>query len=65
MAKLTTAERNALPSSAFADPAHRAYPMEDEAHRKAARMLVGKFGSSTQKAEVKAKSAKFSRIGSK
>lgn len=65
MAKLTTAARNALPSSDFADPVHRAYPMEDQAHRKAANMLAPKFGSSTQQAEVKKKSKAFGKIGAK
>ena len=31
MAKLTTAERNALPASAFAGP-HRSYPVNDKSH---------------------------------
>lgn len=38
MARLTTAERNALPDSAFADPKHRRFPMEDADHREAAEM---------------------------
>lgn len=32
MAKITTKKRNALPKSAFADPANRAYPVHDKAH---------------------------------
>ncbi len=55
MAKLTTAERNALPSSDFADPKNRAYPMEDAGHRTAAAGMVAKFGTDKQKAQVKRK----------
>ena len=33
MARLTTKERNALPSSKFAIPSERKYPIEDAAHR--------------------------------
>ena len=36
MSKLTTAERNKLPDSAFAGP-NRSYPVEDMAHAKAAK----------------------------
>jgi hypothetical protein len=32
--RLTAAERNKLPDSDFADPVHRRFPMEDEAHAK-------------------------------
>jgi len=59
MARLTTAERNALPSSDFADPAHRRFPMEDADHREAAEMDAH---SSHDKAMVHAKLAR-SKLG--
>jgi hypothetical protein len=37
MAKLTTKERNALPSSEFAIPSERKYPINDANHRRAAK----------------------------
>lgn len=40
MARLTAAERKALPDSAFAGP-NRSFPTTDEAHAKAALMLAG------------------------
>lgn len=33
MSKLTTKERNALPSSAFALPGERKYPIQDASHK--------------------------------
>ena len=44
MARLTTAQRNALPASDFAGP-NRTYPIEDAGHRKAALGRVKEFGS--------------------
>lgn len=32
MAKLTTKQRNKLPSSAFAEPEDRKYPINDQSH---------------------------------
>lgn len=40
MARLTAAQRRALPASAFAGPG-RTFPVQDKAHAKAALMLVG------------------------
>jgi hypothetical protein len=37
MAKLTTNARNRLPSSDFAEPKKRAYPVEDKAHARNAK----------------------------
>lgn len=37
MAKLTSAQRNALPSSDFAIPSERKYPIEDASHRRNAK----------------------------
>lgn len=41
MARLTAAQRNALPDSAFAGP-NRTYPVEDKAHAIAAKRLSGR-----------------------
>jgi hypothetical protein len=48
MAKLTAAERAALPLSAFAIPEKRAYPIHNEGHARAALAMVAKFGTSSQ-----------------
>ena len=37
MAKLTTKQRNALPSSEFAIPSERKYPINDASHKKNAK----------------------------
>ena len=37
MSKLTTAQRDRLPDSKFAEPEKRAYPIEDAAHAKNAK----------------------------
>lgn len=66
MARLTTAERNALPSSAFADPVHRKYPEEDAGHAKAALGRAGEYGTPAIKAAVRKKAAaKFGMTGKK
>lgn len=55
MARLTTKQRNALPSSDFALPAQRKYPIEDAAHRANAKSRAagqankGKISRSTEK----------------
>lgn len=54
MAKLTAAQRNALSDSAFAGP-HRSYPINDPNHARAALSRVSQFGSSTERAKVRAK----------
>ena len=53
MAKLTAAQRKALPDSAFAIPSKRKYPVEDAAHRKNALSRVSQFGSPAEKAKVR------------
>lgn len=46
MAEITTKRRNALPGEAFADPANRAFPVQDAAHvRNAASRLEQQKGS--------------------
>ena len=57
MARLTTTERNALPSSAFAGP-HRSYPVEDAAHAKNAKARASQFASTAIRKKVDAKANK-------
>lgn len=66
MAKLTSKARKALPEKSFAEPAKRAYPIPDPSHARNALSRVSQFGSSTEKAAVRAKvHAKFPGIGGK
>lgn len=53
MAKLNTAERNALPRSAFAIPESRSYPIHDENHARDALAMVAKYGSPSQVSRVR------------
>lgn len=62
MAKLTTAERNALPAKDFAGP-NRSYPVNDAAHAKNAKSRVSQFGSASLKKKVDAKADK--KLGKK
>lgn len=64
MAKLTAAKRRKLPSSAFAEPGKRKYPVNDPAHARNALARVAQFGSSAEKKAVRRKVAKkYPRIG--
>jgi hypothetical protein len=54
MAKLTAAMRNRLPSSMFAIPATRQYPIPDRGHAAVALARVDKNGTPQQKAQVRA-----------
>jgi hypothetical protein len=54
MAKLTTAERKALPTRSFAEPDKRKYPIENESHAKSALSRVSQSGTPAEKAKVKA-----------
>jgi hypothetical protein len=69
MAVLTTAARKAMPKKSFALPAKRqggkgGYPIPDKAHARNALSRVSQFGSSAEKATVRAKvHAKFPGIG--
>lgn len=63
MARLTTKERNALPSSEFADPKNRTYPINDKGHAKAAKGRATEFAGSKLKAKVDKKSNK--KLGKK
>lgn len=57
MARLTTAERNRLPDSAFAGPG-RTYPVEDKAHARAAKSRAAQFAGPKLKAKVDARADK-------
>ena len=57
MARLTAAQRRALPDSAFAGP-NRTFPVNDANHAKAAEMLSGHASEAT-KAKIKKKAHKF------
>jgi hypothetical protein len=65
MAKLTSAQRNALPSSAFALPKQRKFPMEDAAHVANAKARATQSGNPRIKAAVarKARTAGRSKKG--
>lgn len=54
MAKLTTGERKKIPTSEFALPGKRAYPIEDKSHARNALSRVSENGSPAQKKKVRA-----------
>ncbi len=58
MAKLTAAQRNALPRSAFAQPSKRAYPINDKSHARNALARVSQHGTPALKRQVRAAVAK-------
>lgn len=65
-ADLTAAARDKIKSKNFAEPKKRAYPIEDPAHARNALARVSQFGSSAEKAQVRAKvHAKYPGIGKK
>jgi len=65
MAKLTTKQRKALPSSTFAGP-DRSYPINDPSHARNALARVAQHGTPELKAKVRAKvKAKYPGIGLK
>ncbi len=57
MAVLTAKRRKAMPRSAFAIPSKApgsgSYPIEDEAHARAALSRVSQFGTASEKAQVR------------
>lgn len=62
MSKLSTSERNALPTSDFALGPDR-YPIENESHARAALQRVSQFGSEAEKVIVRARvKSKFPNI---
>lgn len=63
MAKLTTQARKQIASKDFALPGRR-YPIEDASHARNALARVSQFGSSSEKAAVRAKvHAKYPSMG--
>lgn len=58
MSKLSSAERNALPSSEFADPKDRKYPINDKAHAQNAKARASQFAGGKLKAKVDRKADK-------
>jgi hypothetical protein len=63
MARLTTKQRNALPSQSFALPGRR-FPIADKSHARNALARVSQFGSPSEKAAVRSKVAsRFPGIG--
>ena len=55
MAKLTSAARNALPDSEFAEPKERKYPVNNPSHARNALARVSQHGDAEEKAEVRGK----------
>lgn len=51
---LDAAERNALPTGEFAEPAERKYPIENRAHAANAKARVSQHGTPAEKAKVDA-----------
>lgn len=54
MAKLTSNARNRLPTSAFAEPSERKYPIADASHARNALARVAQHGSSAEQTKIKA-----------
>lgn len=54
MARLTSKERNALPSSDFAGP-DRSYPVQNASHARNALARVSQFGTADLKRKVREK----------
>ena len=60
MAKLTSKQRNSLPSSTFGEPGKRAYPMPNASHARAAKSRASEMEnkgklSPAEKAKIDAK----------
>lgn len=63
MARLTSALRKKLPTSAFAVPGRRAFPIHDKAHARAALRLIGHAHSAQEKAAIRKKANSMLRRG--
>ena len=64
MAKLTSKERNSLPSSDFAVPSERKYPLNDMNHARNALSRVSQYGYPELKEKIRAAvHRKFPGIG--
>ena len=57
MAKLTAAQRNALPRSDFAQPSKRKYPINDRSHARNALARVSQHGTAAEKRKIRRKVA--------
>lgn len=55
MSDLTAAARRKIPTRRFGLPKQRKYPLNDAAHARDALARVSQFGSSEEKAKVRAK----------
>jgi hypothetical protein len=53
MAKLTSKKRKSLPTSSFAVPGRRAYPIEDASHARNALARVSQHGTPAEKTRVR------------
>jgi len=53
MARLTAASRKKIPTSKFADPAHRKFPIQDKAHIRAAESYE-RYASPSAKKKINA-----------
>lgn len=53
MSKLTTKQRNKIPTKEFAGP-NRSYPINDSNHARAALSMVSKYGTGALKAQIRA-----------
>jgi hypothetical protein len=66
MAKLSYEHRKELPKEDFVFPETKSYPIHDEAHARNALARVSQFGSSEEKAKVRAAvHKKYPNIGKK
>lgn len=66
MSKLTYQARKHLPTKDFVEKKKRGYPIEDASHARNALARVSQFGSSEEKAKVRAAvHRKFPDIGAK
>jgi hypothetical protein len=63
LAKLTSAERNALPAKDFVFPKKRKFPIEDKSHARNAESRAGAKGGSVEKKVDAAVHRKFPGIG--
>ena len=54
MSVLTSKQRTSLPTSAFAIPSSRSYPIHNEDHARAALSMVAQHGSDSEKSLVRA-----------
>lgn len=63
MAKLNAAKRNALPSTSFALPSSRKFPINDASHARNALSRAGAKGGATQAKVKSAVKRRFPSIG--